>query len=82
MFTVYVLFSRGSNKIYIGFTSDLQARVQSHNILATSGCTIRYRPWELLHTENFDNKGDALLREKQLKSARGREWIRKELLHQ
>jgi putative endonuclease len=40
----------------------------------------KYRPWTLIHTETFEIKQQALLREKQLKAGKGREWIKKELL--
>jgi putative endonuclease len=75
MFTVYVLYSGRFDKIYIGYTTDLSARLLSHNEKATKGWTIRFRPWELLHTEIFESKADAMQREKQLKSAAGRHWI-------
>jgi putative endonuclease len=29
----------------------------------------------IIHTEKFNSKSEAMKREKQLKSARGREWI-------
>jgi putative endonuclease len=75
MFTVYVLYSERFEKIYIGFTSDLEARFKSHNELATKGWTIRYRPWEIFYTEVFETKTAAMKREKELKSGRGREFI-------
>ncbi len=75
MFTVYVLYSQSHNKIYIGYTSNLEDRVKSHNELATKGWTVRFRPWEIVHTEIFEIKADAMRREKELKSAKGREWI-------
>jgi putative endonuclease len=80
MFTVYVLYSKSFEKIYIGYTSDLVNRLRSHNELATRGWTIKFRPWELIHTEFFESKVDAMKREKQLKSAAGRQWIWK-LIH-
>ena len=75
MFSVYVLYSKTFGKIYIGFTSDLNARFLSHNNLAKKGYTVRYRPWTILYTEQYQTKGEALIREKQLKSAKGREFI-------
>ena len=80
MFTVYVLFSIRYNKIYIGYTGDLEQRLLSHNELGKKGWTIKYRPWTLIYTENFETKQQALLKEKQLKSGKGREWIKNELL--
>ena len=76
MFTVYVLHSPQYDKIYIGYTSNLEQRLLSHNKLSKKGYTVRYRPWTVIHTEEFVNKTEALKREKQLKSARGRLWIR------
>ena len=75
MFTVYVLYSRAFNKIYIGFTSNLAQRMLSHNELSTKGYTLKYRPWHVLYTELFETKSEAIKREKSLKSAKGREFI-------
>ena len=80
MFTVYVLYSEKYNKLHIGFTSDLNSRFLSHNKLATKGFTVKYRPWEIIYTEEFESKKDALIREKQLKQGKGREWIRNNFL--
>ena len=80
MFTVYVLYSRQYNKIYIGYSSDFQTRFKYHNELAKKGWTIRYRPWVVAHTEEFSNKQQAMKREKQLKSAAGRRYIWNELI--
>jgi len=76
IYTVYVLHSLRFDKIYIGFTSNLISRFHSHNSLATKGHTIRYRPWTVIHTEVFHTKSEAMKREKQLKSSRGRASIR------
>ncbi|WP_295650035.1 GIY-YIG nuclease family protein [uncultured Mucilaginibacter sp.] len=53
---VYVLYSQSFNKIYIGYTSDLDNRFLSHNELATKGYSLRYRPWVIAYTEEFENK--------------------------
>ena len=75
MFTVYVLKSILFQKIYIGFTSDLDARIIAHNHPSNKGWTKSFKPWELIYTEEFQTKKEAMLREKQLKSAKGREFI-------
>ncbi|RZT92367.1 putative endonuclease [Ancylomarina subtilis] len=80
MYTVYIIYSRAFNKIYIGCTSNLEARFKSHNELGIKGWTIKFRPWIIVHTEEFESKREALDREKQLKGAKGREWIRKEII--
>ena len=80
MFTVYVLYTKQHNKLYIGMTSKLEQRLLSHNKLAKKGFTVRFRPWTLIHTETFDTKNEALLREKKLKGGQGRQWIRAQFI--
>ncbi|MBI1780150.1 MAG: GIY-YIG nuclease family protein [Sphingobacteriales bacterium] len=75
MYFVYVLYSPSYHKIYIGFTADLEQRLKSHNELGKKGWTIKFRPWDLLHTEAFEDKHSAMKREKELKTAKGREFI-------
>ncbi|MGC1242888.1 MAG: GIY-YIG nuclease family protein [Chryseosolibacter sp.] len=79
---IYVLFSPNYDQTYIGFSDNVEARFRSHNEHAKKGWTIRYRPWTIVHQESYPTKKQALAREKQLKSAKGREWIRKSILGQ
>ncbi|WP_214072728.1 GIY-YIG nuclease family protein [Mucilaginibacter sp. dw_454] len=72
MYKVYILYSPTFDKIYIGYSSDLDNRMLSHNELATKGHTIRYRPWLIAHTEDFEFKTNAIKRENYLKSTQGR----------
>ncbi|MCB9317582.1 MAG: GIY-YIG nuclease family protein, partial [Lewinellaceae bacterium] len=51
MYYVYILYSRKYNKSYVGFTSNLDNRLLSHNELGTKGFTLKYRPWELVTAE-------------------------------
>ncbi len=74
-FVVYILYSFDSNKIYIGFTSDLISRFHSHNSFSTKGYTTRFRPWKVIYCEFFSDKKAAMHFEKQLKSGEGRKWI-------
>ena len=80
MYTVYILYSPDHDKIYVGYTSDLTQRLLSHNGLSNKGWTRRYRPWKLIYSEAHNTKGQALMREKQLKGGQGRQWIRETLL--
>jgi len=75
MFYVYALYSPTHDRIYIGFTSNLEQRFKSHNELATKGWTVKFRPWVIVHTERFETKTEAMQREKELKSSKGRETI-------
>ncbi|MES2005362.1 MAG: GIY-YIG nuclease family protein [Bacteroidota bacterium] len=82
MFKVYILYSPSHNKIYIGYTGNLEQRLLSHNELGKKGWTIRFRPWKLVHFEEYNSKAEALLREKELKAGKGREWIWQEIIPQ
>ena len=77
MFTVYVLQSVNFNKIYIGFTSDIENRIIAHNHSANKGWTKSFKPWKVIYTEHFETKAKAMNREKQLKTGKGREFIHK-----
>lgn len=75
MFSVYVLYSKTHNKIYIGYTADLADRFLSHNEKATKGYTLKFRPWVIAFHEEFLTKAEAMKREKELKSSRGRDYV-------
>ena len=79
MFVTYVLYSEKFDKIYIGYTSDLIDRFNSHNYLSSKGFTSKFRPWIVIYVEFHDSKTTALLREKQLKSASGRDFCRSQI---
>jgi putative endonuclease len=76
MFTVYILYSIQFKKSYVGQTNDLQKRLLEHNEAATTGFTIPYRPWCLVHTENFETRSLAMKREKYLKTWAGRIFVK------
>jgi putative endonuclease len=80
MFCVYVLYSFKHDRLYIGQSIALIKRFHSHNVFGTKGFTIRFRPWFVILTEFYVTKKEALFREKQLKSGKGRDWIRNHVL--
>jgi putative endonuclease len=79
-FVVYVLYAVKHEKIYIGYTTSLIERFKSHNLLSTKGYTIKFRPWVVVHVEFFQEKKYALKRELELKSSRGRDFIKSQIL--
>lgn len=79
MFVTYALYSKKYNKIYIGYTTDLIDRFYSHNIHSTKGYTKNFSPWIVVYVEFHELKSTAMQREKQLKSSRGRDFIRKQV---
>ncbi|NOX67373.1 MAG: GIY-YIG nuclease family protein [Chlorobi bacterium] len=72
---VYALYSKKYNKIYIGQTDNLRRRLYEHNNGLLSTYTKRFKPWEIIYSENFSTRSEAMKREKQLKSQKGREFI-------
>ncbi len=75
MYFVYAIYSSAFEKIYIGYSSNPEKRLISHNDPQNRGWTRKYRPWKLIFTHRHSSKTAALKREKQLKSAVSREFI-------
>ena len=67
MFTVYILFSKSTQKFYVGFTCDLEDRLTRHNDLRSKS-TKSGTPWVLVYTEHFESSPKAKTREKQIKN--------------
>jgi putative endonuclease len=79
-FVVYVLYSEKFNKNYTGFTSNLIASFNSHNLLETKGFTLKFRPWKVIYVEfSILNQ---IWKEKHLKTGVGREFIQKLISNQ
>lgn len=77
MWFVYALYNHTSKKIYIGETEDIQRRVLEHNSKLGNHFTAKYDgEWEVIYQEQVSTRTQALVREKQLKSFRGREFLK------
>ena len=76
---VYILKSRRFRKTYTGSTINLDKRLEEHNE-GKSYFTARYKPWDIVYREYFDKLIEARKREKYLKSAAGRKYIKKKNL--
>ncbi len=81
IYTVYVLFSKEHQKIYIGYTSNLLQRFKSHQALGKDW-TAKFRPWLVIYCEYFTDKSEARKREIQLKQYRSRLKIRTKINHE
>ncbi|MFA6295326.1 MAG: GIY-YIG nuclease family protein [Candidatus Paceibacterota bacterium] len=83
MATVYVIKSLSTNKLYTGCTSDLQQRLDRHNGLLPSKKSSYTRkqkgPWIVVYSEICQDMSQARKRELQLKSSRGREFIKNQI---
>lgn len=74
---VYALYNRANSRIYIGQTTDLEKRMAAHNEKRGNHFTAKFQgEWELIYSESVATRSEALRREKQLKSFRGREYIK------
>jgi putative endonuclease len=73
-FYLYILKSKINERFYIGTTADLDDRVKRHNE-GRSKSTKSGRPWEVVYTEEFGNRSEALARERQLKKWKSRKRI-------
>jgi putative endonuclease len=72
---VYVLRSAKDFRFYVGLTRNLRARLTAHNqgqVPSTKSRT----PLELVYWEGCLNEGDAAQREKCLKSAWGKRYLK------
>jgi putative endonuclease len=80
MFYVYILRSERDFGFYIGFTTNLRARLKQHQD-SESFATSHRGPWKLIYHEAYLNQEDALGRERYLKSGSGRRFLKAQLKH-
>ena len=77
MYWTYALYSKSGDVVYVGQTDDMEKRIQQHNGLTKfKFWTHRHKPWEILHTETFETRKEAIIRERQLKTGQGRAFLR------
>jgi putative endonuclease len=76
---IYILFSKKSDKYYIGLTSDVYRRLEEHNNpLIFSKFTAKHLPWELkVFFEVSDNRGEAMIVERFIKNQKSRVFLEK-----
>jgi len=80
MFTTYAIYNAERNKIYIGQTADLEKRLARHNHFLpnkkSSYTSCNSGTWKVVYTEEYFTRQEALRREQELKSERGRRFVR------
>jgi putative endonuclease len=79
MYGVYVLRSKKKGTLYIGYSHNVQERIAEHQ-KGWVPATRDKRPLELLYCELYQNRIDAMRRERFFKSGWGRAYIRR-ILH-
>lgn len=75
MYHIYVLRSLKNNKRYIGYTSkDVLDRLNDHHN-GSNKWTRQNGPFNLIYSEVYKSKPEAMKRERFLKSGQGRKWL-------
>lgn len=73
---VYMMTNPSHSVLYVGMTSNLPARVESHQSKANEGFTKRYNCIKLVYFEQTPDRATALYREKEIKK-----WSRVKKAH-
>ncbi|PKP31852.1 MAG: endonuclease [Bacteroidetes bacterium HGW-Bacteroidetes-16] len=76
MYYVYAIVSEVDQRIYVGFTTDVEKRLKEHYSGKTTS-TKGPRPWNILVVEEVTSREEARKREKYLKSGIGKEYLKK-----
>ena len=80
MHYVYVLQSLSTKRYYVGYSQNLQRRFEEHQT-NKSHATKNRGPWKLLYYEACGSSADALTRERYLKTAWGKRYIKNRFKH-
>jgi putative endonuclease len=75
---LYALRSLSDKQLYVGLTDNLPVRLEEHNAGRVVS-TKRRVPFELLYWEGCLNRSDAAQREKYLKTAWGKRYLKNRL---
>jgi len=74
MYFVYIIYSKKRDSFYVGYTANINSRITKHN----TGATISTKsgiPWELVYSEQYVTKTEAIKREKAIKKKKSRKYI-------
>ena len=74
-YVVYVLRSTVDRRLYVGMTNNFERRLHEHNAGMVRSTKSR-RPLNVLYTDYVKTRAEARDREKYLKSAAGRRFIK------
>jgi putative endonuclease len=72
---VYVIKS-AEGYLYTGMTEDLNRRLSEHNSKSKSFWTKRGTSWEIIYFEEFNNRQEAMKRERWMKSGHGTKHLK------
>lgn len=75
----YILYSIDYNRFYKGHCENLEERLKQHN----SGFTKSTKPFiscKIVYYEEFENRNEAIKREKYFKTAAGRRFLKNKIV--
>jgi len=72
---VYVIKS-SEGYYYTGMTEDLERRLSEHNNKSKSFWTKRGSNWEVIYSEKFESRQEAMKREHWMKSGHGKKLLK------
>jgi putative endonuclease len=73
-FLVYIIYSPSLDKYYVGYSSNLEKRLNEHNS-GISSFTSKALDWQLKYFEKFSSRESAREREIQIKKKKSRKYI-------
>ena len=76
MIYVYIIESVIDGTLYTGMTQDPHKRLKEHNS-GKNRFTKGHLPWKIIFTETHPDWATARVREKYLKTASGKNWLKK-----
>lgn len=76
MYYFYVLRSLKDDKLYKGYSGNVENRLLAHNS-GKVGATKNRKPFKLIYTENFETEKEAITREKYYKTFKGGKELKK-----
>ena len=78
MFYVYIIQNE-KRELYKGYTEDLKRRIIEHNNGRTK-TTRKSKQWKLIYSETYNERDEAIQREKYFKTSAGRRFLKKVLV--
>jgi len=74
VFYIYILYSAKVNKYYVGQTDNIDSRLKSHNS-GISPYTKIANDWQLVYSESYQTRKEAIQRENEIKRKKSRLYI-------
>jgi len=73
-FYIYILYSKYIDQYYVGHSENPEDRLFRHNN-SGSKATKKAHDWEVVYTESFKSRAEAVIRELEIKKKKSRKYI-------